>query len=142
MPLLKQIGILIAILSVSSIAGTILVSFGLSGYFLLTEKNYHFELSELWQMPTFFALFTVPIGCLIGVPAFFMLKYCHLLNLWTICILGASIGSLIQMYFARGVPWVLCIAFGASSALIAWVLMSRSNLPLNSDAPKSGAPVS
>ncbi len=146
MSLGKQLIILIALLGTSSALGALLWTLILCFYLVATEGTVlSIQVNDLRAVAYVWfvsGVVVVPAALVCGTPTFFLLrKYC-LLRWWVICPLGAIVGAVIGTTdISFGVPW--SAGLGLISACIAWVLIVRSNLPLNPDAPPiGGAPVS
>lgn len=138
MSVVKQIALLLILLSLGTFLGTTLVSFSLSRYLALTNTAYNFDLNELWEGPMFFSVFTIPISCFFGVPAFFALKRVRLLNWQSLCLVGTLLGALFgATTFVSGVPWIACVGMGLFSSLITWWLIVHSKIPLKQVMPSA-----
>lgn len=73
---------------------------------------------------------------------FFILWRFQVLSFLSFSAVGIVSGALVgSTSLTFGVPYEGCASLGLVSALIVWVLVVRSNIPLNPDAPISGAPV-
>ena len=143
MAVAKQIAVLVAVLCVSSVVGAILLSLALALYFSVMYLDTQTGWSDILAFAALLSLVAVPVALLFGVPAFFAFRRFGVLRWWSLTALGASLGTAMGgTWVAHGVPWLGCVALGLVSAYIAWLLLVRSNLPLNSDAPASGAPIS
>jgi hypothetical protein len=139
MRLIKQIAILSALLCLAVGVSILCVVAGLAIYFELTSDNFQGDLSDVIKVALLFAVFALPIALGLGASAFFFLRETRLLNGWSVCLLGTSIGAAIGMSnVVAGVPWVACVALGFLSSIISWFLITHSNLPLTaSDATPS-----
>lgn len=146
MTLRKQIAILIAVLCISGFLGTFLFSLGnLVTY--LTDPANHFhpsDISAVVYVSFVASLVSVPVALLTGCPTFFLLRKIGLLKWWVFCIIGMFVGALLgTTSLVWGVSWISSVGLGALSALISWLLIVRSDLPLNGEAPPiGGTPVS
>jgi hypothetical protein len=87
----------------------------------------------------------------VGIPSFFILRYCRYLNWISVLSIGACVGLLGATFLfgsgrGFGAPFTIdraltCIVIGMVSASSAFVVLLRSNISLNGDAPQAARPL-
>jgi hypothetical protein len=134
MSLVKQVALVGTVVCVSSAVSSFLLSLSLWLHFYLQNPNMSFVLSEQLQFAAAVGTFAIPVGLVLGMAGFFILRHIKFLRWWSVCALGALAGGLVgSTSLTAGVPWLGCVGLGLTSAALAWVLIVRSNLPLNSN---------
>ena len=121
MSLGRQVVLLGIVLCTSSAAGSVLSSLGLWVYFYLQSPHMRFVLSEQIRFAAIVGVFALPAGLVIGLFGFFVLRHVKLLTWWSVCFLGAAAGGLVgSTTLTAGVPWIVCVGLGLTSAALAW----------------------
>ena len=136
MSLGRQIAVVVALIGVSTLVGSVLLSLALRLYFSTNDHAARIVLFDIVRSAAFTSVIAVPAGVLFGAPAFFVLRRLGVLRWWSISAFGALLGAAIgATSVAAGVPWLGSVAIGLVSGLIAWRLIVHSDVPLKSNAP-------
>ncbi len=141
MPIPKQVMILLVLLCASSVLGSFFWSFMFCFYLAVTEATiFSIQANDLFAVVyvgIVSSVVAIPTALVFGIPMFFVLRSSRLLSWWSLLIAGGASGAVIgTASFSFGVLW--SAGLGLVSACIAWLLIVRSNLPLNPDAPPIG----
>jgi uncharacterized membrane protein len=135
MPTTKKVPVLLASLVAAGVAGTFLLSAGLTVTYEATTTN-HFSSSDVsaffyvWFVA---ALVAISAALLVGVPSYLILQRIKLLNVFSVCLIGATIGLLVHLTGVDDLSWCACAATGTVSAFFAWLLLRRSNYSFKAD---------
>jgi hypothetical protein len=125
----KEIAILLGALTVAALIGTLALSIALLASYEITTPN-HFSSSDIgaafyvWFVA---AIVGVPLALLAGAPLYLALQRFALFNWLSASVVGAILGFLVSLAGTSGLPWQTCSAVGVVSALVAWLLLKRSN---------------
>jgi hypothetical protein len=87
------------------------------------------------------AVFTIPVSLLAGFPTFFVLRRFRGLNWLSVSLVGAAASDLAAYLFGARIhsvgDFLMFSGAGIAAALVAYVVVLRSNIPLNRDAPQA-----
>src|SRR5690349_3270304 len=129
MATVKEISILLGALTAAALIGTLALSIALLTSYEITTSN-HFSSSDItsafyiWFVA---AIVGVPIALLAGAPLYLALQRFGLFNWLSASVVGAILGLLVSLTGVSGLSWQTCSAVGVVAALVAWLLLKRSN---------------
>jgi hypothetical protein len=141
--LVKLIGALCAGALVGALAGALLliavgtIPRGTGSTSAFVPSNLLFTYFIFW--------FTAPAALVAGLPSFYLLARCRMLNAISVSSVGILAGAGVNMLLKSGVPsgreMLTCAAIGLVSALAAFFLLPRSGTP-RVDLQNAGNPLS
>ncbi len=106
--------------------------------------QHSFVPSNLMWTP-FFAIFSVPVALVVGVPLFFVLRRFKLLGWFSVALVGvvASLlsAALLGLHRNSIEQFILFGAAGLAAGAVAYAVLLRSNISLNRDAPQAARPL-
>jgi hypothetical protein len=129
MPTAKELGEVVGLLAIAGVIGALILSVTFYAWMLFTAPI-HASASDVslvlyvWGVA---ALLTLPASVLGGVPSYFVLYKLGLFNLPFIFVIGAVVGWLVFLTDLAKLPAAACMATGAVSGFIAWLLLRSSN---------------
>ena len=130
MSLGKQIAVVMFALCAGALVGVLVLGWALS-YGDVSHGADVGQFSKGILFAMFAGVFAIPAAILFGTPSFFLLRRVGLLRWWSVCAIGVAAGTLIS---AAGItpfiPWYMDVGLGFISALVSWLILVRSKVPL------------
>lgn len=125
-------------------AATMLATYAEPPHVRLMTENF-------WLYGSLLTPALVVTAFVVGIPSFFVLRYFRYLNWISVLALGACLGLLGATFLfgggrGFGAPLTIdralvCVVIGIVSASSAFIVLLRSNISLNRDAPQAARPL-
>jgi len=142
MPLTRQVlKLILALLAGGCVGALVMVGAAMVMNIPVGGTPQHSSIPNILIYLLVLTAFTIPVALLAGFPTFFILRRFRALNWLSVSLAGVAASDLAAYLFGARIQSVadalMFSGSGIAAALAAYVVVLRSNIPLNRDAPQA-----